>query len=95
MAPAIFRLGRDESKPFFGQLGDPDDAERERILESLRDLSSALEANPELRFVLRRGLPVSGTPLNFSTDQMEVRTHTLHAAFKLARQLAREAVTGN
>jgi hypothetical protein len=41
------------------------------------------------------GLPPSGTPLNFSEDQLEVRTHTLHAAFKLARQLAREAVTGN
>ena len=41
------------------------------------------------------GLPPSGTPLNFSADQMEVRTHTLQAAFKLARHLAREAVTGN
>ncbi len=41
------------------------------------------------------GLPPSGAPLNFSDDQMEVRTHTLHAAFKLARHLAREAVTSN
>ena len=41
------------------------------------------------------GLPTSAGPINYSADQMEVRTHTLHAAFKLARQLAREAVTGN
>jgi hypothetical protein len=41
------------------------------------------------------GLPTSGTPLNFTTDQMEVRARTLHAAFKLARQLAREVVTGS
>ncbi|MEX0978602.1 MAG: hypothetical protein WDZ48_07110 [Pirellulales bacterium] len=40
------------------------------------------------------GLPVSDSPFNFSADQMEVRTHTLHAAYKLARQLARDAVTG-
>jgi hypothetical protein len=40
------------------------------------------------------GLPVSNTPINFSADQMEVRANTLHTAFKLARQLAREAVTG-
>ncbi len=41
------------------------------------------------------GLPVSNTPFNFSADQMEVRTHTLAAAFKLARQLARESVTNS
>jgi len=40
------------------------------------------------------GLPVSDTPFNFSADQMEVRTGTLHTAFKLARQLTRDAVTG-
>jgi hypothetical protein len=40
------------------------------------------------------GLPVSDTPFNFSADQMEVRANTLHTAFKLARQLAREVVTG-
>jgi hypothetical protein len=41
------------------------------------------------------GLPVSESPFNFSADQMEVRTTTLHTAFKLARQLVREAVSGN
>ncbi len=41
------------------------------------------------------GLPPSDTPFNFTPDQMEVRTHTLNAAFKLARQLVREAVTGS
>ena len=41
------------------------------------------------------GLPTSQSPFNFTADQMEVRLHTLSAAFKLARQLAREAVTGN
>jgi hypothetical protein len=41
------------------------------------------------------GLPVSQAPINYSPDQMEVRSHTLHTAFKLARQLAREAVTGS
>jgi hypothetical protein len=40
------------------------------------------------------GLPDSQTPFNFSPEQMEVRIHTLSAAFKLAKQLAREAVTG-
>jgi hypothetical protein len=40
------------------------------------------------------GLPVSETPFNFSPDQMEVRANTLQTAFKLARQLTREAVTG-
>ena len=40
------------------------------------------------------GLPVSESPYNFSPDQMEVRANTLHTAFKLARQLTRDAVTG-
>jgi hypothetical protein len=39
------------------------------------------------------GLPASESPFNFSVDQMEVRLATLATAFKLARQLAREAVT--
>jgi hypothetical protein len=41
------------------------------------------------------GLPPSQSPFNYSADQMEVRTSTLATAFKLARQLAREAVSGN
>ena len=41
------------------------------------------------------GLPHSESPFNFSADQMEVRIQTLATAFKLAKQLAREAVTGN
>jgi hypothetical protein len=41
------------------------------------------------------GLPKSESPFNFTADQMEVRLHTLSAAFKLARQLARESVTGS
>jgi hypothetical protein len=41
------------------------------------------------------GLPPSESPFNFSPDQMEVRTTTLQTAFKLARQMAREAVTGS
>jgi hypothetical protein len=40
------------------------------------------------------GLPESQSPFNFSADQMEVRTHTLSTAFKLARQMVREAVGG-
>lgn len=40
------------------------------------------------------GLPVSSAPINFSADQMEVRANTLNTAFKLARQLTRDAVTG-
>ncbi len=40
------------------------------------------------------GLPVSTAPINFSNDQMEVRANTLLAAFKIARQLTRDAVTG-
>jgi hypothetical protein len=39
------------------------------------------------------GLPPSQSPFNFSADQMEVRTTTLSTAFRLARQVAREAVT--
>jgi hypothetical protein len=41
------------------------------------------------------GLPPSVSPYNFSADQMEVRIHTLATAFKLARQLVREAVTAS
>ena len=41
------------------------------------------------------GLPTSESPFNFTADQMEVRVHTLAVAFKLARQLARDSVTGN
>lgn len=41
------------------------------------------------------GLPASVSPFNFSADQMEVRVHTLVMAFKLARQMVREAVGGN
>lgn len=40
------------------------------------------------------GLPQSEGTFNYSADQLEVRTHTLLAAFKLARQTVREAVTG-
>jgi hypothetical protein len=40
------------------------------------------------------GLPVSEAPFNFPPDQLEVRTITLQAAFKLARQLVRDAVSG-
>lgn len=41
------------------------------------------------------GLPPSNPPLNFSADQMEVRANTLSTAFKLARQMVRENVSGN
>ena len=41
------------------------------------------------------GLPTSESPFNITTDQMEVRVNTLAAAFKLARQLARDSVTGS
>ena len=41
------------------------------------------------------GLPTSESPFNFTADQMEVRVHTLATAFKLARQLVRDSVTGN
>jgi len=38
------------------------------------------------------GLPPSQGPYNYTAEQMEIRTHTLIAAFKLARQTIREAV---
>ena len=41
------------------------------------------------------GLPTSQTPFNFSADQMEVRISTLATAFKLARQLVRDSVSGS
>lgn len=41
------------------------------------------------------GLPQSTGAINFSNDQMEVRANTLLAAFKIARQLTRDAVTGS
>jgi hypothetical protein len=41
------------------------------------------------------GLPVSSGPINYSADQMEVRAQTLHTAFRLARQLVRDSVTGS
>jgi hypothetical protein len=40
------------------------------------------------------GLPDSQSPFNYSPEQMETRIHTLSAAFKMAKQLARESVTG-
>ncbi|MGD9722804.1 MAG: hypothetical protein AB7O59_15830 [Pirellulales bacterium] len=40
------------------------------------------------------GLPKSESPYNFSAEQMEIRIHTLAIAFRLARQLARDCVTG-
>jgi hypothetical protein len=40
------------------------------------------------------GLPPSNSPFNFSPDQMEVRLHALSTAFRLARQLVRECVSG-
>jgi hypothetical protein len=40
------------------------------------------------------GLPVSESPYNFTPEQMEIRVHTLSTAFKLARQMVRDAVTG-
>ncbi|MBI3838280.1 MAG: hypothetical protein HY288_10160 [Planctomycetia bacterium] len=41
------------------------------------------------------GLPKSESPWNFSADQMEVRTNTLSTAFKLARQMVRDAVSSS
>lgn len=41
------------------------------------------------------GLPPSIGAINFSSDQMEVRANTLLAAFKIARQITRDAVTGS
>ena len=40
------------------------------------------------------GLPDSGGTFNFNTDQMELRAQTLLAAFKVARQMAREVLAG-
>jgi hypothetical protein len=40
------------------------------------------------------GLPDSQSPFKDSPEQMETRIHTLSAAFKMAKQLARESVTG-
>jgi hypothetical protein len=40
------------------------------------------------------GLPESQGAINFSPDQMEVRAHTLLAAFKVARTLVREVLAG-
>ena len=40
------------------------------------------------------GLPPSEGPWNYSAEQMEIRTHTLATAFKLARQAARDAISG-
>ena len=40
------------------------------------------------------GLPPSGGIINYSQDQMELRAQTLSAAFKLARQAARNAISG-
>jgi len=41
------------------------------------------------------GLPPSEGPYNYNADQLEVRTRTLVTAYKLARQLAKEAITGS
>ena len=40
------------------------------------------------------GLPPSEGPWNYSAEQMEIRTHTLATAFKLARQATRDAISG-
>jgi hypothetical protein len=40
------------------------------------------------------GLPPSTGPINFNPDQMEIRGQTLLAAFKVARQIARDVLTG-
>ncbi len=39
------------------------------------------------------GLPPSQSPHNYNQDQMELRANTLATAYKLARQLARDAVS--
>ncbi len=39
------------------------------------------------------GLPPSDGAINFNADQMEVRTHTLLSAYKLAKALVREVLT--
>ncbi len=40
------------------------------------------------------GLPQSEGPYNYNADQLEVRTRTLVTAYKLARQLAKESISG-
>lgn len=40
------------------------------------------------------GLPTSEGGRNFTTDQMEARALVLSNAFRLARQVAREAIKG-
>lgn len=67
-------------------MADDDDALRRRYREFLELMPLAISI---------AGLPVSDSPINFSVDQMEVRAHTLHTAFKLARQLARDTVVGS
>jgi hypothetical protein len=41
------------------------------------------------------GLPQSEGPFNFTADQMEVRAQTLRTAFKLAKGLFRDVLSGN
>ena len=41
------------------------------------------------------GLPPSEGAFNYTPDQMEVRANSLAIAFKLARQLLRDCVTGS
>jgi hypothetical protein len=66
-------------------MADEDDALRRRYREFLDLMPLAINI---------AGLPVSESPFNFSAEQMETRAHTLLTAFKMARQLARDAVTG-
>jgi hypothetical protein len=40
------------------------------------------------------GLPSSEGPLNFNADQLEGRIQTLAVAYKLARQFAKDAISG-
>ena len=40
------------------------------------------------------GLPASEGSFNYNPDQMEVRAQTLLAAFKVARQMARDVLSG-
>jgi hypothetical protein len=41
------------------------------------------------------GLPTSDGAINYNADQMEVRTHTLLTAFKMAKSLVREVITAS
>ena len=66
-------------------MADDEDALKRRYREFLELMPLAISI---------AGLPPSESPFNFSADQMEVRARTLHTAYKLARQLARETVTG-